>query len=460
MKKLYQTFFYIPKRSSVPTRVFQTRTLLSALTMLVCCAVFTSATLAYFTSSQSSGVSKIQSASYEVTVELTKENTPTSRTVERQNRLEKLEDEDVYLYTCPTGESGKHSFKLSATGTASKGYYVIGYMPSDSTEESPKEIVEALTPGAIKNIEIEAIEGSIILFAYYWGDPEVYKDYGISFFGEADSDVTIDEDGCIVFSRTPYVSYSMEENVSLTFYQLLEELEFYYSSSVYEFDVTVDDIWAFNGFDALAEELGIEINEETLASDVLAFEDEVKIPYVLENELDEEVEPFTAADPDESEELPPEILPLPDGSLPVDPDAPAVPADPDQAEQPTDGEGAVDGDDAADPDQPGEGDDDQPGEDGQTSETPSAPATEPDGGAGDGQQTDNGETAGTDDGQTDGEGPAASEPGATDNTDNTGDNDGSDADDTNDGASSETDSDSEPPKEESAPAESAEEPTA
>lgn len=448
MKKLYQTFFYIPKRSSVPTRVFQTRTLLSALTMLVCCAVFTSATLAYFTSSQSSGVSKIQSA--EFTVDISSSVT--------DDTIETVEDSSggvAYKYTCnATTTENVRSITIKPTGTATVGYCKVAYTDptadegiSTQAEETVerKYVTEEIGKDEVR-FTVSATPGTVITFTPCWGHSQAQTTALYDMEDEFDEIELIFDGDKIVFTKTPYVSYYMEENVSLMFYQLLEELEFYYSSGVYEFDVTADDIWAFNGFDALAEELGIEINEETLASDVLQPKDEVKIPYVLEDELDEEMEPFTVAAPDETEELPSEILPMPDGSLPVDPDASADPEDPDQTEQPAEGD-----DDTAAPDQTGEG------EDGQTPETPIVPDGE---NTGDGQQTGDGEITGTDDGQTDGEAPAAPETGATDSTENAGDsgtndtNTGSESDAANsDGTDSETDSVPAAPEGEPAPAE-------
>lgn len=187
-------------------RVFMTRLALSAVTMLACCAVFCSTTLAYFTSNQSVGVSAIQAAETFTNVSV------------QDDEIGTCSSEDTVTYTCPLTENDLHTFTLTADGTASESYCVLNI--GDETYST-----ETLENGDSMEITVQAAEGTKIIFNSNWGEYE----------GTQSSQRS---SAIIRVSKTPYEQYKVQEGVTLS------DLSKYYG-------VSKEDILVYNGITEL-----------------------------------------------------------------------------------------------------------------------------------------------------------------------------------------------------------------
>lgn len=206
MKKIYNEFFRIKKDEHMSDKVFCARITFSVLTMLICCGVFCSTTLAYFTSSQSVGVANIQTAE-------------ASTKISTQNKtIGNCTYEDMVTYTCPLAEDDLHTFELEADGTVEAQYCVIN-IGNDTYSTQTIEKGDKVT------IEIEAAEGTKITFNSNWGE---YEGKQRSYGGR----------NVITASHTPYVKYKVREGATLT------DIAKYYG-------VAKKDILTYNGITKL-----------------------------------------------------------------------------------------------------------------------------------------------------------------------------------------------------------------
>lgn len=240
MKKIYREFFYIPKHVKVSDRVFQTRTILSTLTMIICCAIFCSGTFAWFESNRSSQISPITAASYSLSVEIDGVNIGTSSY------------QSAVSYTCPLATEDLHTVTLTHSGTAENGYCVINAGSSTcSTAQIGKD--ESIT------LTIKAAQGENITFSAKWGE---YQS-GVATYSVSDGNsYPVYEDGdCIIISTTPYEVYTVTEGATI---ELIAE----------HYGVSVSDILLYNG-----------ISELTVGEEIKIPNTEVTEPLVIAEEV-------------------------------------------------------------------------------------------------------------------------------------------------------------------------------
>ena len=240
MKKIYREFFYIPKHVKVSDRVFQTRTILSTLTMIICCAIFCSGTFAWFESNRSSQISPITAASYSLSVEIDGVNIGTSSY------------QSAVSYTCPLATEDLHTVTLTHSGTAENGYCVINAGSSTcSTAQIGKD--ESIT------LTIKAAQGENITFSAKWGE---YQS-GVATYSVSDGNsYPVYEDGdCIIISTTPYEVYTVTEGATI---ELIAE----------HYGVSVSDILLYNG-----------ISELTVGEEIKIPNTEVTEPRVIAEEV-------------------------------------------------------------------------------------------------------------------------------------------------------------------------------
>ena len=240
MKKIYREFFYIPKHVKVSDRVFQTRTILSTLTMIICCAIFCSGTFAWFESNRSSQISPITAASYSLSVEIDGVNIGTSSY------------QSAVSYTCPLATEDLHTVTLTHSGTAENGYCVINAGSSTcSTAQIGKD--ESIT------LTIKAAQGENITFSAKWGE---YQS-GVATYSVSDGNsYPVYEDGdCSIISTTPYEVYTVTEGATI---ELIAE----------HYGVSVSDILLYNG-----------ISELTVGEEIKIPNTEVTEPLVIAEEV-------------------------------------------------------------------------------------------------------------------------------------------------------------------------------
>lgn len=248
IKDLYKAFFHIPKNRKITEKVFCTRITLSILTMLICCAVFCSTTLAYFTSTQSVGVDTIRTASASATIKMQGETIGT------------CSYKDTISYECPLSKDDLHTFTLTAIGTASKGYCVINVVDENKTYNT-----KTLQNGESVTITLQAAKGTKIQFNSNWGE---YEGKQHSYTGKS----------VIRVSTTPYEEYTVPKDVTLT------DLAKYYG-------VSKQDILTYNG-----------ITKLTVGKIIKIPNTSVKEPYVSKQTELKQVKEQTKL-PEEEEEL-------------------------------------------------------------------------------------------------------------------------------------------------------------
>ena len=194
MKKIYREFFYIPKHAKVSDKVFRTRTILSALTMLICCAVFCSGTFAWFNSNRSSSVSPITAAKYSLSIVIDENDIGTSSY------------QSTVSYTCPLATGDQHTVTLTHNGTAENGYCVIN---AGGNTYSTVQIEK----GGNITLTIQAAQGEEITFTANWGEYQSgATTYSVS---DGDNYLVYGNGDCIEISSTPYQIYTVVEGATL-----------------------------------------------------------------------------------------------------------------------------------------------------------------------------------------------------------------------------------------------------
>ncbi len=229
MRKFYEKFFYVPKHMRVPETVFNTRMAVSAVTILACCALFCSATLAYFSASNSSAVETVKSAEYSFTVRIDGEAEPLGTS-----------GSAYYAYTCPVAFNNEHKFVLERCGSAKTGYceIKIGEI-SYGAIELPETGICVLTVKAAKGCKIE--------FHSSWGTPSIGQ-------------TLLNSETPLEISENSFVYYVIEEGVTI------EQLSEHYG-------VPAEDILIFNNVTELPA-VGVQIMIPNTA---------VTAPFVLTN---------------------------------------------------------------------------------------------------------------------------------------------------------------------------------
>lgn len=231
MKKIYREFFYIPKHAKVSDKVFRTRTILSALTMLICCAVFCSGTFAWFNSNRSSSVSPITAAKYSLSIVIDENDIGTSSY------------QSTVSYTCPLATGDQHTVTLTHNGTAENGYCVIN---AGGNTYSTVQIEK----GGNITLTIQAAQGEEITFTANWGEYQSgATTYSVS---DGDNYLVYGNGDCIEISSTPYQIYTVVEGATL---ELIAE----------HYGVSASDILLYNGIEELivGEEIKIPNTEVT-----------------------------------------------------------------------------------------------------------------------------------------------------------------------------------------------------
>lgn len=236
MKKIYKEFFCIPKNKKISDKVFTVQIIVSVFTMLICGILYCSTTFAWFTCQKNVGTAEIQSATYRLKVE--------------------IGEEDTFSYICPLEQSDEHQVKLTAMGTAKKGYCVI-------FANGTLYRTETICPGESISITVQAAKGTGLQFFACWGEPGMENGASlISTFTASDSnavsEILYGDGDSIYVSETPYVMYTVEDGVTL------EMLAEYYG-------VPEEDILIYNG-----------IEELTVGEEIRIPNTTVEEPFMLE----------------------------------------------------------------------------------------------------------------------------------------------------------------------------------
>lgn len=271
-KRLYREFFYVPKYTKLPERVFKTRIGLSVVTSLACCVIFCASTFAWFTSQRTSTVAPVTTGRYWTTV-TTGDGAPVTAT-----------------YTCPLATNDLHTFTITADGTATTGYCAL-------TADGWTYRTVQLAPDESITLNVRAAQGTVITFSGCWGED-------VSRALRCANGTTLD------LSETPHAKYTVPDGVTL------EQLAEHYG-------VPADDILLYNGISDLTPGMEIKIPNT-----------EVTKPFAPEPETPEETEDPTqpAEDTTESTE-PTEELTEPTGETPEPTEEPEVTTEP--SEEPT-----------------------------------------------------------------------------------------------------------------------------
>lgn len=224
--KLYKELFYIPKHEKLPDKVFRCRMITLLLTMLACTAVLITSTWAWFTMNVATQATTVASAYYSVSVD----NAESGR------------------YICPLTYEDKHTFVITADGTATTGYCKIQVGEQVYyTKQIPQ--------GSSLVLTVQAEKGTHIIFTPGWGLLS-------NFTSESPCESEIHH------SVTPHTVYTVEPTARL-------------SSIAAHYGVTEEDILIYNNL-----LLAIVAEEDT--TPLLPVGMELKIPNPAEN-----VEPYS-----------------------------------------------------------------------------------------------------------------------------------------------------------------------
>lgn len=202
----------------------KTKPALLALAVLICFTAICSATYAYFADEQTSSVAPVTAASYELKVCVGDDEIGLCN-----SGNEKVE------YICPLAENDMHSFKLSAVGSAKKGYCIITI--GDKTYATAE-----ISSGSEFSLHIQAAAGDRIIFSHSWGN---YS-----------GDDAVGNGGSIISSVSPYAEYTVEDGVSLA---MIAE----------HYGVDGNDILLYNGISELSVGEVIKIPNPSVSGAVL-----------------------------------------------------------------------------------------------------------------------------------------------------------------------------------------------
>lgn len=158
MKEIYDEYFRVPKEGRVREKVLFGRITVSVIVMLVWLSAMGFTAYAYFTSSVTSGMNTIASATYSLKVE------------EASNKAI-ADAENKNKFTLPT--AGTYDFTLTKEGTANTGYCKI--LIGGNNENAPI-ITEQIgvvtvgeTPVESRTIRIGVMEETVVEFVACWG---------------------------------------------------------------------------------------------------------------------------------------------------------------------------------------------------------------------------------------------------------------------------------------------------
>ena len=222
--KLYKELFYIPKHAKLTEKVFRCRMITLLLTMLACTAVLITSTWAWFNMSVTTQILSGTSACYSVSVD----------------------NAESGIYICPLTAEDKHTFVITAGGTATTGYCKI--QVGESTYYT-----EQIAQGQSLDLTVYAAKDTVITFTPAWGTLSNFTDKS--------------PENPINHSATPSTTYTVEPTVRL-------------SSIAAHYGVTEEDILIYNNL-----LLAIVAEEDT--TPLLTVGMELKIPNPAEN-----VEPY------------------------------------------------------------------------------------------------------------------------------------------------------------------------
>lgn len=118
MKEFYRNYFYIPKHGKIKDNVMLIRTIVTAVTMILCLAVMSFTAYAYFSYNVTSASNRIQAAHFSAKV--------TVNVTEGENNIPVIPQKEKPAYTAEL-EAGKTYFVTLSYGdsTASTGFCVI-----------------------------------------------------------------------------------------------------------------------------------------------------------------------------------------------------------------------------------------------------------------------------------------------------------------------------------------------
>ena len=172
--RLYKKLFYLPGHGKIPNRVYCFKMIASLLTIIACIAAMASSAFAFFYQRISTENSTITAAYYSVSVDNAQDGT----------------------YICPLAYEDKHTFKITANGSATTGYCKIQI--GDAVYYS-----DQIPQGEALEITVFATEGTVITFTPRWGTSSYYVS------GETCKNE-------IIHSQTSSVTHVVEQNETLT----------------------------------------------------------------------------------------------------------------------------------------------------------------------------------------------------------------------------------------------------
>ena len=174
MKKLYQKFFYIPKRGKIHDRVMQTYAVATVVFILACLSVMTITAYAFFSVGVASMFNTVRAAAYDVNISVT----PASGSMDAVPVDTSVGNTKIVTLT-----KGMHytvTITKAATATASTGFCSVKAMKPGSNESWPTTYFTRQI-GMDQGVNQEPLSFELVVGDYYqvqftpsWGTPSCY----------------------------------------------------------------------------------------------------------------------------------------------------------------------------------------------------------------------------------------------------------------------------------------------
>ena len=231
MGKLFKKLFYIPKHEKIQEKTLRIHGLITVLITVFCLAAISLSSFAYFTSNVSSGITPIQSASIQASVQIEADNDSVAITA--------VDDRSCTAVLLP----GKtYQVTLTHTGSASTGFYVVSpeYCPAGTyhTQQMFREVAAGSENRQSITFPLTVTGETTVTFTAHWGTSSHYANYQDK--GVNDSLYIVHEEPVNMEiignpNATPREIYTVQPGDNL-------------SEIALAYNTTVDALVAFNGF--------------------------------------------------------------------------------------------------------------------------------------------------------------------------------------------------------------------
>ncbi|MBR2635380.1 MAG: LysM peptidoglycan-binding domain-containing protein [Clostridia bacterium] len=176
MRKLYEEYFYIPKKGKIREKVMLMRVALTVLITVGCLFAMSITAFAYFSHTVSTGISVIRSADYHIAVTVT----PKSSTLAKGAAAAAVTPKEDGSYTL---QKGSYSVLLKKSGTATTGFCLIRVANGDALTEyhSVQLGADAARGTPITEmeftLELDLADGQSVsvFFIPHWGTSSHYR---------------------------------------------------------------------------------------------------------------------------------------------------------------------------------------------------------------------------------------------------------------------------------------------